>query len=158
MNRASGRSALQGLASALRFRRANTSTLPLWRLRIADDGVTILLMVTEAPEWETATTLRLYSDSAAQLAHELKRAARATSGRLSGETFIPGEVLGMRCSDASDMLRVLGLTVVTVDATTGEEWSQSALTGEHRVAGVDPSAETVLRRGSSVRLFVAGDQ
>lgn len=157
VNRTSGRSALRGLANVLRSRRAQTSTEPWWRVDIGNDGVTILLTVTDSPEWSSSTTLPLNTEAATQLALELKSAARATAGRLSAETFVPGQIVGMKLSDAAALLRVLGLTVTMVDAATGEERPSASVVAGHRVTAVEPPAETVLRRGSSVRLSVAPD-
>lgn len=134
-----------------------TSSEPLWHIEVGHDSVTILLTIAELPESSMGTTLRLNSESAARLAKELRLVARTTAGRLSTETFIPGDVLGMKCKDASDMLRALGLTVVIIDTATAEERPRSALTDTDRVAKVEPPIETVLFRGSSVRLYVATD-
>lgn len=143
------------MATVLRARKEKTPQNPLWRVDMADDGVTILLTIAASPEWETASTLRLNSEDAARLAHELTGAARATAGNPNRETFVPGDVIGMRCTDACRLLRALGLTPIVVDAVTGEEASGSAATGEYRVEQVDPPVETVLHSGETVRLHVA---
>lgn len=151
MNRVPRRTAFRGITAALRPSRLQTSP-QRWQVDIADDGVSILWSLAESPE-STGTTVRLNSEEAMRLSHELKSAARKTAGQLSTETFIPAHVLGMTCSEATAMLRALGLNVV-VDGGSGEE-PVSTASGGRLVVGVDPPAETVLSRASLVRLEVS---